>query len=103
MISIKEIDQKEFELCYELDSDTICLWTKKQWQSEFNKSGTKVVGILLKKQIIGMYVVQKIIDEAQISYFSIKQKFRRKGYGSCLLYTSPSPRDRQKSRMPSSA
>ena len=25
------------------------------------------------------------------------------GLGSCLLYTSPSPRDRQKSRMPSSA
>ena len=24
-------------------------------------------------------------------------------YNSCLLYTSPSPRDRQKSRMPSSA
>ena len=27
----------------------------------------------------------------------------RVGIGSCLLYTSPSPRDRQKSRMPSSA
>ena len=26
-----------------------------------------------------------------------------KGSGACLLYTSPSPRDRQKSRMPSSA
>ena len=25
------------------------------------------------------------------------------GYSFCLLYTSPSPRDRQKSRMPSSA
>src|SRR5674476_584712 len=25
------------------------------------------------------------------------------GAGGCLLYTSPSPRDRQKSRMPSSA
>ena len=25
------------------------------------------------------------------------------GYARCLLYTSPSPRDRQKSRMPSSA
>ena len=25
------------------------------------------------------------------------------GTGTCLLYTSPSPRDRQKSRMPSSA
>ena len=24
-------------------------------------------------------------------------------HGNCLLYTSPSPRDRQKSRMPSSA
>ena len=82
MISIKEIDQKEFELCYELDSATICLWTKKQWQNEFNKSGTKVVSILLKKKIIGIYVVQTIIDEAQISYFSIKQKFRRKGYVS---------------------
>ena len=26
-----------------------------------------------------------------------------RGFGTCLLYTSPSPRDRQKSRMPSSA
>ena len=85
MISIKEIDQKEFELCYELDSATICLWTKKQWQSEFNKIGTKVVAILLKKKIIGIYVVQTIIDEAQINYFSIKQKFRQKGFGSYLM------------------
>ena len=29
-------------------------------------------------------------------------QFKNKQY-SCLLYTSPSPRDRQKSRMPSSA
>ena len=28
---------------------------------------------------------------------------KKAGEGSCLLYTSPSPRDRQKSRMPSSA
>ena len=28
---------------------------------------------------------------------------REGAWGSCLLYTSPSPRDRQKSRMPSSA
>ena len=27
----------------------------------------------------------------------------KKSVGTCLLYTSPSPRDRQKSRMPSSA
>ena len=85
MCSIKEIDQSEIELCYELDSDTICLWTKNQWQSEFNKRGIKVVAISLKKKIIGIYVVQTIIDEAQINYFSIKQNFRRKGYGSHLM------------------
>ena len=85
MVLIKEIDQKKFELCYELDSDTICLWTKKQWQSEFDKRGTKVVAILFNEKIIGIYVVQIIIDEAQINYFSIKQKFRRKGYGSNLM------------------
>ena len=85
MFRIKEIDQKDFELCFELDSDTISLWTKKQWQDEFKKNGIKVVAILLKKKIIGIYVVQIIIDEAQINYFSIKQKFRRKGYGSYLM------------------
>ena len=85
MITIKEIDHKDIELCYELDSDTICLWTKKQWQSEFNKIGVKVVAVLIQKKIIGIYVVQTIIDEVQINYFSIKQKFRRKGYGSYLM------------------
>ena len=29
--------------------------------------------------------------------------YQSNGYYVCLLYTSPSPRDRQKSRMPSSA
>ena len=52
MVTIKEIDQKEIEFCYELDSNTICLWTKKQWQSEFDKKTTKVVGIFLKNKII---------------------------------------------------
>ena len=85
MLTIKEIDHKDFELCYELDSDTICLWTKKQWLSEFNKLGVKVVGVLFRKEIIGIYVVQTIIDEVQINYFSIRQKFRRKGYGSHLM------------------
>ena len=28
---------------------------------------------------------QDVIDEAQINYFSIDQKFRRKGYGSFLM------------------
>ena len=85
MISLKELDYKEFELCYEIDSDTICLWTKKQWEFEFKKRGVKVVAILLKREIIGIYVVQIIIDEAQLNFFSIKEKYRQKGYGSFLM------------------
>ena len=37
------------------------------------------------------------------NYTEIKDVERLKKYAACLLYTSPSPRDRQKSRMPSSA
>ena len=35
--------------------------------------------------------------------FLLMQLAKNYGYKLCLLYTSPSPRDRQKSRMPSSA
>ena len=41
-----------------------------------------------------------ILGPLIISTF-IQGSYRR--YTACLLYTSPSPRDRQKSRMPSSA
>ena len=85
MISFKELNHKEFQLCYEIDLNTISLWTKKQWEFEFNKQGVKVVAILLRKEIIGIYVVQIIIDEAQINFFSIKEKYRQKGYGSYLM------------------
>ena len=71
MILVKEFDHKALELCFELDSNTICLWTKKQWESEFKKSGVKVVAIFKRKKI-GVYVVHTIIDEAHVNYFSIK-------------------------------
>ena len=35
--------------------------------------------------------------------FDTRGKLVIQNYNACLLYTSPSPRDRQKSRMPSSA
>ena len=85
MISIREIDNEEIDLCFLLDSSTISLWTKKQWEKELEKKGVKVVAISIEEEIIGIYVVHIIIDEAQINYFSIKQKFRRKGYGSHLM------------------
>ena len=47
MISIKQINEKDIDLCYELDSNTISLWSKKQWANEFTKEGTKIFGLLM--------------------------------------------------------
>ena len=75
-----------------------------------------------KQEIFGKYGKSNTdtgSSEAQIALFSYRishltehMKLNRKDYSTeraltmlvgCLLYTSPSPRDRQKSRMPSSA
>ena len=51
--------------------------------------------------ILGFQTMDKTPEEGSIYVFAgvDKVRFRR----SCLLYTSPSPRDHQPSRMPSSA
>ena len=49
--------------------------------------------------------IDSIIDGGRLmteDFCDLVQKFENSLY-NCLLYTSPSPRDRQKSRMPSSA
>ena len=85
MISIKQINEKDIELCCELDSNTISLWSKKQWANEFKKDGTKIFGLLIKNLVIGICVFQVILDEAQINYFVVNQKFREKGFGTHLM------------------
>ncbi len=85
MIFIKEITQKDLELCFELDSKTISFWTHKQWENEFKKKGIKVFGVSLLNEFVGISVMQIVIDEAQINYFSVNQKFRRYGLGSYLM------------------
>ena len=85
MISIKQINKKDIDLCYELDSNTISLWSKEQWANEFKKDGTKIFGLLIKNLVIGICVFQVVLDEAQINYFVINQKFREKGFGSYLM------------------
>ena len=85
MISIKQINKRDIDLCYELDSKTISLWSKKQWANEFKKEGTKIFGLLIKNLVIGLCVFQVVLDEAQINYFVVNPKFREKGFGSCLM------------------
>ena len=85
MISIKQINNKDIDLCYELDSNTISLWSKEQWANEFKKDSTKIFGLLIKNLVIGICVFQVVLDEAQINYFVVNQKFREKGFGSYLM------------------
>ena len=85
MISIRQIHDKEIDLCYQLDLQTISLWSKKQWTNEFKKDGVKVFGLLLANLLIGICVCHIVLDEAQINYFVINQKFRKKGFGTHLM------------------
>jgi len=85
MISIKQINKKDIDLCYELDSNTISLWSKEQWSNEFKKDGTKIFGLLIKNLVIGICVFQVVLDEAQINYFVVSKNFRKKGLGSYLM------------------
>ena len=62
MISIKQIKEKDIDLCYELDSNTISLWSKKQWANEFKKEGTKIFGLLIENLVIGVCVFQVVLD-----------------------------------------
>ena len=85
MISIKHIKEKDIDLCYELDSNTISLWSKKQWDDEFKKEGVKVFGLLLENLVIGICVFHVVLDEAQINFFAVNQEYRKKGFGSYLM------------------
>ena len=85
MISIKQINENDIDLCYELDLKTISLWSKKQWANEFKKDGTEIFGLLLENLVIGICVFQVVIDEVQINYFVVNQNFRKRGFGSYLM------------------
>ena len=85
MISIKHINENEIDLCYELDLNTISLWSKSQWANEFKKEGIKVIGLLLSNLVIGICVFHVVLDEAQINFFVINKKYRKKGFGSYLM------------------
>ena len=52
MISIKQLNEYDIDLCNKLDSKTISLWSKDQWANEIKKDGTKVFGLLTWVDII---------------------------------------------------
>ena len=53
-----------------------------------------------------MYRADALMNAASNRYritVQVANRAKRRRYEDCLLYTSPSPRDRTRSRMPSSA
>ena len=58
--------------------------------AQYDVGWLRNMGIEVNGEIVDTMIAAGIIDENRWSY-------------SCLLYTSPSPRDRTRSRMPSSA
>ena len=53
---------------------------------------------------INTQIIKQLEDRGWVEVIGHRESVGRPGlYATCLLYTSPSPRDRQKSRMPSSA
>ena len=51
----------------------------------------------------GDLTIKQIAKHMGVSPWTAKDRIDDAKHKLCLLYTSPSPRDRQKSRMPSSA
>ena len=43
------------------------------------------MGILLKNLVIGICVFHVVLDEAQINFFVINHKYRKKGFGTYLM------------------
>ena len=98
--------------------DKICLDLKnlsKIW-SRTKNIGLQSILDLIKKELSDLGVdfdewfyessLGGLDDSSSLLKQALEQSIDTAGYekeGACLLYTSPSPRDRQKSRMPSSA
>tara|TARA_B100001989_G_scaffold234531_1_gene195177 strand:+ start:235 stop:675 length:441 start_codon:yes stop_codon:yes gene_type:complete len=85
MLLIKQIKEKDIDLCYELDSNTISLWSRNQWVTELKKKDIKVFGLVRLNLIVGVCVFQEVLDEAQINYFVINNNFRERGFGTYLM------------------
>ena len=72
---------------------------------ELAKQLMEVEQTVEKNASVEIQLLKVEIKELTLQLGEVKQtaENNRKEFSNCLLYTSPSPRDRQKSRMPSSA
>ena len=92
---------------YEIKGEGATDWLNKVVANEVpSKIGASCLTPLLgvRGGIAGDFTITKLSNEHFWMIGSgMAERYHQRYFNSCLLYTSPSPRDRQKSRMPSSA
>ena len=86
MFYIKEINSKNSKSCYELDLKSIKHWNQDQWENELEKDYVTGIGIYLNNSILGVCVLYKLFDEAEIRYLSVHPSYQRRGLGKKLIY-----------------
>ena len=86
MLSFREINSKNSNICYELDLISIKHWSQNQWKNELEKDYVTAIGIYLNNSILGVCVFHKIYEEAEIRYLSVHPAYKRRGLGKKLIY-----------------
>ena len=87
---MKSLEEMKYLL---LDLDGVCYGSHNGYPLE------KVFGLVSKRMTL--FIQEKLgLDEKKAKELQTNYFYK---YNTCLLYTSPSPRDRSLSRMPSSA
>ena len=81
-----------------LDMDSLKVYSKKEPSIQRHINRCK----LTQGNMPDFNVYGSLLDVIDITEFELLRQYTNNTY-SCLLYTSPSPRDRTRSRMPSSA
>ena len=72
--------------------------TAPETEQAAEKAAEEETFTVTREQMEQMEQLAKMVSDASDKYLRLAAE-----YDNCLLYTSPSPRDRQKARMPSSA
>ena len=87
-----ECHKRDWGVCFVSKDFAVGEWTNKEWKILGN---TNVMPDQLVRNVLVPARIPVLLDPIPELQKAINE--------DCLLYTSPSPRDRQKSRMPSSA
>ena len=88
--------QKILQAEYERNFNNLVNFYRQQFRSQFSND-------MIKKLDLKNQTLQSLIQKKILLIEAKKQNIQVSDEEVCLLYTSPSPRDKRQSRMPSSA